>query len=63
MVTPVFANPLRREVVIDFGDRYEKGHLWFGPCRISVPPGSALRRGWMIRPCSRRYSCLERRRS
>lgn len=31
MVTPVFANPLRREVVIETGDRYEKGLLWFEP--------------------------------
>jgi inner membrane protein len=31
MVTPVFANPIRREVIIDTGDRYEKGSLWFEP--------------------------------
>ncbi len=31
MVTPVLANPLRREVVIETGDRYEKGLLWFEP--------------------------------
>lgn len=31
MVTPVFANPLRRDVVIDTGTRYEKGLLWFEP--------------------------------
>jgi inner membrane protein len=31
MVTPVFGNPIRREVVVDTGDRYEKGVLWFDP--------------------------------
>ena len=31
MVSPVFANPLRREVIVDTGQRYEKGLLWFEP--------------------------------
>ncbi len=39
MVTPVFANPLRREVVIDTGARYEKGQLWFEPLPHFRPSG------------------------
>ncbi len=31
MVTPVLGNPFRREVIVDTGDRYEKGLLWFEP--------------------------------
>ena len=31
MVTPVLGNPLRREVIVVVGDRYEKGALWFEP--------------------------------
>jgi inner membrane protein len=31
MVTPIVGNPLRREVIVDTGDRYEKGLLWFEP--------------------------------
>ena len=45
MVTPVFANPLRREVVIDFGDRYEKGHLWFEPLPHFRPAGYGVAKG------------------
>ena len=31
MVTPVAVNPFSREVIVDVGDRYEKGNLWFEP--------------------------------
>jgi inner membrane protein len=39
MVTPVFGNPFRRDVVIDTGDRYEKGLLWFEPQPHFRPAG------------------------
>jgi len=39
MVTPVFANPIRREVILDVGDRYEKGFLWFEPRPHFRPAG------------------------
>jgi inner membrane protein len=39
MVTPVFANPLRREVIVDMGERYEKGFLWFDPLPHFRPAG------------------------
>jgi len=39
MVTPVLANPLRREVIIDMGDRYEKGFVWFTPQPHFRPAG------------------------
>jgi inner membrane protein len=39
MVTPVFANPLGREVIVDLGDRYEKGFLWFDPLPHFRPAG------------------------
>ena len=45
MVTPVFANPFRREVVIDVGDRYEKGHLWFDPLPHFRPAGYGVANG------------------
>ena len=45
MVTPVFANPFRREVVIDVGDRYEKGHLWFEPSPHFRPAGYGVATG------------------
>ena len=45
MVTPVFANPLHREVVIDVGDRYEKGHLWFDPLPHFRPAGYGVAKG------------------
>ena len=38
MVTPVFANPFRRDVIVDMGDRYEKGVLWFDPLPNFRPP-------------------------
>ena len=39
MVTPVFGNPLRREVIVDTGERYEKGSLWFDPTPHFRPAG------------------------
>jgi len=39
MVTPVFANPFRREVIVDVGERYEKGFLWFEPAPHFRPAG------------------------
>jgi inner membrane protein len=42
MVTPVFGNPLRREVIVDTGDRYEKGLLWFEPRPHFRPTGYGI---------------------
>jgi inner membrane protein len=39
MVTPVAVNPFRREVIIDLGDRYEKGFLTFAPWPEFRPAG------------------------
>ena len=39
MVSPVFANPLHRDVVVDTRDRYEKGTLWFTPAPHFRPLG------------------------
>jgi inner membrane protein len=39
MVTPVLGNPFRREVIVDMGDRYEKGFLWFEPLPHFRPAG------------------------
>ncbi len=45
MVTPVIVNPFRREVVIDVGDRYEKGNLWFDPWPHFRPAGFGIEKG------------------
>jgi inner membrane protein len=45
MVTPVFLNPIRREVIIDLGDRYEKGVLWFDPLPHFRPAGYGVDTG------------------
>jgi inner membrane protein len=42
MVTPVVLNPFKREVVIDVGDRYEKGQLWFEPLPHFRPAGFGI---------------------
>ncbi len=60
MVTPVVVNPFRREVVIDVGDRYEKGNLWFDPLPHFRPAGFGMRKGprsagGAARRCSRRW--------
>jgi inner membrane protein len=39
MVSPVPVNPFRREVIVDVGDRYEKGFLWFEPLPHFRPAG------------------------
>ncbi|MGD9904370.1 MAG: metal-dependent hydrolase [Vicinamibacterales bacterium] len=39
MVTPVIGNPLRREVLVDLGDRYEKGFVDFSPGPRFRPAG------------------------
>jgi len=46
MVTPVVTNPFRREVVIDIGDRYEKGNLWFDPLPHFRPAGFGIEKGF-----------------
>jgi inner membrane protein len=45
MVTPVVVNPFRREVVVDVGDRYEKGNLWFDPLPHFRPAGFGIETG------------------
>ena len=45
MVTPVVVNPFRREVIIDVGDRYEKGNLWFDPRPHFRPAGFGIEKG------------------
>jgi hypothetical protein len=45
MVTPVFANPFRREVLVDTGDRYEKGFVWFEPFPRFRPAGYGVETG------------------
>ena len=42
MVTPVVVNPFKREVVIDFGGRYEKGLVWFEPLPHFRPAGFGI---------------------
>ena len=45
MVTPVAVNPFSREVVVDVGDRYEKGNLWFDPLAHFRPAGFGMAKG------------------
>lgn len=45
MVTPVLVNPFFREVVIDTGDRYEKGTVWFAPAPHFRPAGFGIAKG------------------
>lgn len=45
MVTPVAVNPFSREVVVDLGDRYEKGNLWFEPRPHFRPAGFGMAKG------------------
>lgn len=45
MVTPVAVNPFSREVVVDLGDRYEKGNLWFEPMPHFRPAGFGMPKG------------------
>ncbi len=46
MVTPVAVNPFSREVVVDLGDRYEKGNLWFAPLPHFRPAGFGISKGF-----------------
>jgi len=48
MVTPVVVNPFQREVVIDIGDRYEKGNLWFDPLPHFRPAGFGMEKGFEV---------------
>lgn len=45
MVTPVFANPFRREVIVDTGERYERGFVWFEPSPHFRPAGFGVSKG------------------
>ena len=45
MVTPVFGNPFRREVILEVGERYEKGDLWFDPAPHFRPAGYGVAKG------------------
>jgi inner membrane protein len=45
MVTPVPVNPFRRDVLVDTGDRYEKGFLWFEPAPHFRPAGYGVDKG------------------
>ena len=45
MVTPVAVNPFRREVIVDVGDRYEKGFVWFDPWPHFRPAGYGVSTG------------------
>jgi inner membrane protein len=53
MVTPVFGNPFRREVVVDVGDRYEKGLLWFEPLPHFRPAGYGVDTGMNLPDAAR----------
>ena len=44
MVTPVAVNPFRREVLVDLGDRYEKGCSDFAPAPPFRPAGYGVAR-------------------
>ena len=45
MVTPILVNPFRREVIIDAGDRYERGFVWFEPWPHFRPAGFGVSKG------------------
>lgn len=45
MVTPVIVNPFRREVIVDTGERYEKGLLWLAPTPRFRPTGYGVDKG------------------
>lgn len=45
MVTPVLVDPFTREVVVDVGDRYEKGVVWFEPLPRFRPSGFGIDKG------------------
>ena len=62
MVTPVFGNPFRREVIVDVGDRYEKGFLWFEPLPHFRPAGYGVETGLNL-PAAERVLQLPRARA
>lgn len=68
MVTPVPVNPLRREVIFDAGDRYERGFVWFEPSPHFRPAGFGVDKGLnapavnaaMLTPRAQRYLAWSR---
>ena len=59
MVTPVVGNPFRREVIIDLGDRYEKGFLAFAPRPHFRPAGYGVAKNH-DHPAARAVAATER---
>lgn len=59
MVTPVFNNPVNREVILDVGLRYEKGFLWFDPLPHFRPAGYGVEKN-MDDPAARLAAQTER---
>lgn len=59
MVTPVVVNPFRREVIVDTGERYEKGLLWFEPAPHFRPTGYGVDKG-LREPLANRAMLLPR---
>ena len=62
MVTPVFNNPVRREVILDVGSRYEKGFLWFEPTPHFRPAGYGVEKN-MDDPAARQAAETDRGRA
>jgi hypothetical protein len=61
-VTPVFGNPFRREVIVDVGDRYEEGLVWFEPLPHFRPAGYGVDTGMNL-PAAARLLQLPRARA
>ncbi|MEZ5292997.1 MAG: metal-dependent hydrolase [Vicinamibacterales bacterium] len=59
MVTPVAVNPFRREVLVDLGDRYEKGFVAFAPTPVFRPAGYGVDVG-ADHPAARAAAATER---
>jgi inner membrane protein len=59
MVTPVLVDPFRREVIVDTGDRYEKGMVWFEPAPHFRPSGYGVDKG-LRDPIANRAMVTER---
>lgn len=59
MVAPVPVNPLRREVIVDTGLRYEKGAIWFAPLPHFRPSGYGVDKG--LREPAANRAMLDRR--
>lgn len=59
MVTPVAVNPLRREVIVDLGDRYERGFVTFAPAPTFRPAGFGVESG-AAEPLARAAAATER---